>query len=77
MQVDEVDAIEEIFAERMLLHHLTKVGIRGADHTHIGAACMTVTQHLVGLILQHTQQLHLTGNRQFSYLVQKDSAASG
>ena len=59
----------------MLLHHLPKVGIRGTDHTDIGTARVAVTQHFVGLVLQHTQQLHLTAERQFPYLIQEDGTA--
>ena len=39
--------------------------------------CLTVTQHLVGLVLQHPQKFHLAGQRQFANLVEEDGAALG
>ena len=61
MQVDEVDAIEQILTEGMFAHHGAQVGIGGTHHTHVSTARLTVAQHLIGLVLQHAKQFHLTG----------------
>ena len=61
VQVDEIDAEEQVLAEGVFFHHLAQVNIRGADDADIGAACVAVAQHLVSLVLQHTQELHLAG----------------
>ena len=55
MEVDDIDAVEQILTEGLFLNHRAKVGIGGADHTDIRAACLTVAKHLVGLVLQHPQ----------------------
>ena len=55
MEVDDVDAVEQILTEGLFLNHRAKVGIGGAYHTNIRSACLTVAQHLVGLVLQHPQ----------------------
>ena len=74
VQIDEVDAIEEVLAEGLVLHHRPQVGIRGTNHPDIRTARVAVAQHLVGLVLQHAQQLHLAGKRQFANLIQEDGA---
>ena len=61
VQVDQVDAVEEVFAERVFLDHRPQVCIGGAYNADICSARAAVAQHLVSLVLQHTQQLHLTG----------------
>ena len=55
VEVDKVDAVEEVLAERMFHDHCLQVGICGTDHAHISPAGMAVAQHLVGLVLQHPQ----------------------
>ena len=77
MEVDDIDAVKQILAESLFLDHRAKVCIGGTDHTYIRPACLTVAQHFVGLVLQHTQQLHLAGQRQFANLVEEDGAALG
>lgn len=75
MQVDEVDAIEEVFAEGLVVDHLTKVGIGGAHHTHVSPFGHAVTQHFVGLVLEHTQEFHLACQFQLTNLIQEDGAS--
>ena len=55
MEVDDVDTVEQILAESMFFDHRPKVSIRCTDYADISAARLTVTQHLVGLVLQHPQ----------------------
>ena len=61
VQIDQIDAVEKVFAERVFPDHRPQVCIGGTYHADISSACVAVAQHLVGLVLQHTQQLHLTG----------------
>ena len=75
MYAHEVDAVVEVFAEGMSRNHCRQVGIRGTHHTHIGAARGAVAQDFVGVILQHTQQLHLTSKVEFANLVEEYGAA--
>ena len=77
MDADEVDAVEKVFAEGVFLHHGGEVRIGGADDTDIGAACVAVAQYLVGLILKHSEQLHLAGEVEFSDFVEEDGASLG
>ena len=55
----------------MFMHHLRKVTVGGAHHTHIHLARTTVAQHFKCLVLQHPKQLYLTTQFQVSYLIQK------
>ena len=75
VQVDEVDAVEEVFAEGLFVDHLTEVGIGGTHHTHISPSGHAVAQHFVGLVLEHTQEFHLTRQFQLTYLIEEDGAA--
>ena len=42
MEVDDVDAVEQILTESLFFDHRAKVGIGGADHTDIRSACLTI-----------------------------------
>ena len=77
MNGDQVDAVEEIFAEGTIGHHRRQIPIGRAHHPHIHLAGMAVAQHLVGLILQDPQQLHLAGELQIADLVEEDGSSVG
>ena len=74
--MDEVDAIEKVFAEGVLLDHCLEVGIGSADDANVGSARFAVAQHFVGLVLQHAQQLHLAGHRQFADFIEEYRTAA-
>ena len=76
-QLDRVEAVIEVFAERAVADHRRQVGVGGADHAHAHAALAVGAQTLELAGLQHAQQLHLAGQRQGADLVQEQRAAVG
>ena len=77
MNGNQVDAIEQVFAESMVLHHLPEVGIGGAYYPDIHFAWTAVAQYLEGLFLQYPKQFHLATQVQIPDFVQEDSAFVG
>ena len=74
---DEVDAVEQVFAEGMFFYHVAQVGVGGRDDAHVYLAGAAVAQGLECLVLQHAQQLHLAGQVEVAYLVEEDGAPVG
>ena len=74
---DEIDAIEKVLAKGMLADHLLQVGIRSTHHAHVGLARPAVAQRFVGLVLKHTQELHLTGRIELADFIKKNRTALG
>lgn len=74
---DEIDAIEEIFAERALGHHRREVGISGADGADIRASRVAVAKSLEGMVLQYAQHFDLRGLVEVAYLIEEECAVVG
>jgi len=51
---DQVDAVEQVFAEGTLGNHLAQVAVRGANYPDIDFAGATVAQYFKRLVLQDT-----------------------
>src|SRR5579872_2946645 len=75
--VDDVQAVEQIFAKRALLDHGFQVGVRCRDHPHVDFDRL-VRPHARDLaVFQHAQQLDLRVHRHFADFVEKQRAAVG
>ena len=77
VQGDDVEAIEQVFAEAAVAHHVFKVEVGGRQNAHIGPAGDRVADTLVFLVLNETQQLWLQGQRKVADLIEKQRAAVG
>ena len=70
----EVDAIIQIFAKSYNGYQRFHIPLASSDHAHIDTPHLAVAQYFESLILQHPQQLDLTGEIQFADLVEEDRA---
>ena len=77
MNVDDLQAIVQVFTEASFLHLLFKVDIGCRDDTGVRMLGLFGAQWCVFLVLQYAQQLGLHGGRKFTYLIEKDGAAAG
>src|SRR5690606_14055484 len=76
-QLDRVEAVEQVFAERTLADQRGQVGIGRADDAYLDLALAVAAEALEAAGLEHPQQLHLAGQRQRADLVQEQGAAVG
>ena len=77
MNGNQVDAIEQVFAEGMFLYHLAQVGIGGTDYPDIYFSRTAITQNFKGLFLQDPKQFHLATQIQVSDFVQENGSLIG
>ena len=70
----QVNAVEQVFAERTFAHHLTQVGVGGGDYTDIRFAGTAVAEHFKSLVLQYAQQFHLAGRVEVTDFIEEDGA---
>ena len=72
-------ALEDYHAQGLSLLTILQLNeaLKLTGDADVRAARPAVAQHLIRLVLQHAQQLHLAGQRQLAYLVQKNCAAVG
>ena len=77
MKRNEIYAVEEVLTEGALTHHLLQVTVCGTHHTYIHIARLAVAENLESAVLQHTQQLHLTGEVKLSDLIKEYGTAIG
>src|SRR5690606_24662582 len=76
-QLDRVEAVEQVLAERTLADQRGQVGIGRADDAYLDLALAVAAEALEAAGLEHPQQLHLPGQRQRADLVQEQGAAVG
>src|SRR5690606_5711894 len=55
VQGDDIQAIQQVFAEAAFAHHLFKVEVGGGQNAYIGAAGDRVTDAFVFLVLDEAQ----------------------
>src|SRR5262249_16944610 len=73
--MDDVEAIEEIFAEGSLVDHLAKVTIGGRDDADVDVMTAPIGTDLLQFTsLEETQQQPLHTERHFPDLVEEDGA---
>ena len=58
---NQVDAVEQVFAEAALRHQFGQVAVGGGDDADVEPAGLAVAEHLVGTVLEHAQEFYLTG----------------
>ncbi|MNH33538.1 hypothetical protein D3C79_940640 [compost metagenome] len=74
MQGDDVQAIQQVFAEAAFTHHLFEVEVGGGEDPHIGATGDRVADALVFLVLDEAQQFGLQGQWEIADFVEEKRA---
>ena len=59
MDRNQVDPVEQVFAELAAGHHVRQVPVGGGNHTHVNFAALAGAEDFERAVLQHAQQLHL------------------
>ena len=77
MNRDDVDAVEQVFAESSFRDHLGELLIRGRDDAHRPFELFDAAQTTELPLLQHAQKLHLHHLRHLADLVQEQRALFG
>ena len=77
MQPDDVQAMEEVFAEAPVGHPGTQVDVRGGDDAHVDAARGDAAHRRELLLLHEAEQLALQVEGQLADLVEEDRGAVG
>ena len=77
VDVDQVQAIQQVFAELAALHHLVQRAVRRRDHAHVDGARPARAEHFERAVLQHAQQLDLRRRIELADLVEEDRSAVG
>src|SRR5450830_1067791 len=75
VQGDDVEAVQQVFAEAAVAHHVFEIQVGGRKDAYIGAPGDRVAYALVFLVLDKTQQLGLQGEGKIADLVEKQRAA--
>jgi len=76
-QLNDVQAVEQVFAEGAGAYHGRQVGIAGADDPDLDLAFAVRAETFEAARFQHAQQFHLAGQRQVADLVEKQGATVG
>src|SRR5229473_3563189 len=74
--VEDVQAIVQILAERATIHRLSEVPVRRSDDANVGLQKTRATQSLKLALLQHAQKLCLGGQAHLADLVEEQYATS-
>ena len=75
IDLDDVEAIVEVFAELSLLGEPQQVAIGGGDDADVDLDGLRPADALESAFLEHAQQFGLHGQRDLADLVEKDRAA--
>jgi hypothetical protein len=76
--VNDVEAIEQILAERPLLDHFSQVTVGRSDHTHVDDAATAVGANFLQLAcLEESEQEALHAQRHLPDFVEEDGAHVG
>ena len=75
--LDDVEAIEEILAERALAHALRQIAVGRRQDAHVDLLRSRRAERAQLALLQHAQELGLQLRRQVADLVEEDGAAVG
>ena len=74
---DDIQAIQQIFAERVLFDHVGEIAIGRGDDAHVRAPRDRVADAFVFAILDEAQQFRLQRKRHIADFIEKQSAAFG
>src|SRR5436853_4326158 len=75
MNVDDVEAIEEVFAEIARLNRAPQVGVGGRDDAHVHAPRLGFAERRELAFLNHAQQASLRLRRNGADFIEEDRAA--
>src|SRR6185503_14016628 len=75
MNVDDVEAVVEVLAERALDHQILEILMRGRDHARIDLDRLRAADGPHLLLLKDAQQLDLEPHRHVADLVEQERAA--
>ena len=76
-QADDVEAMEQVFAERAGLDPLLQVLVRGGDDAHVAAHRVVAADAIELAVGEHAQQARLQVERHVADLVEEERAAVG
>ncbi len=74
---NHVEAVIEIFAEKIFGDGFVEIAIGGGDDAHIDGNFAGAADRAHGALLQDAQQLHLHGQSHFADFVEEDGSAAG
>ena len=74
---DDVEAVEEVFAEVAVAHRLAQVDVGGGDDAHVHLNLLNAAQVHEAAVLQHAQNLGLGVHAHGGDFVQEERAAVG
>src|SRR5688572_15329851 len=77
VDLDRVEPVVEVFAERTGADHRVEVGVRRADDAHLHLALFVRAEPLEASGLEYAQELHLAVRREVADLVEEERAAVG
>src|SRR5277367_3448524 len=77
MHLDDIQSVEEIFAEFPLLDHLREVSIGCANQANVDAYGLVASQSLKISFLNHAQQLGLQSQSEVADFIQKQGSSIG
>ena len=75
--VDDVQAIEKIFAKSFFFDFLVKIFVGRSENSHVRIDRASSAEPFELAVLQHAQQLHLNGRTDLADLIEKQRAAVG
>src|SRR5262249_17367436 len=75
--VDDIQAIEQVFTESSFLDFFVKVFVRCGENPHVGVDGPCAAEPLELAILQHPQEFYLNGRTDLTNLVQKERSSVG
>jgi hypothetical protein len=72
---DQVQAVEEVLAERPRPDERGKIAVGRGEDAHVHRSRLAAPEHLVRPVLEDAQELHLRGRVELADLVEQDRAA--
>ena len=77
LDVNDVQAIVEIFTEPVRAHVGGEIAVRGGDEADVHVNGLVASDALEATFLQDAQELDLRGHRDLAYLVEEERPAVG
>src|SRR4051794_22708316 len=74
---DDVETIQQVFAERPRMNSLVRVFVGGGQQAHVNGNLVRTAKTAHPSLFKHAQQLRLQERRHLAYLTQQESPAVG